>query len=110
MHIATLKMTPPSREKQKVLGAFRAILSWAGRSPGCLECSFFAETEPDEAILIVERWRSEEDLRRHLQSDTYRKILELVELSTEPPEIRFYRVVEAFGLELVEQIRGQETV
>ena len=107
MHITTLKMTPPPREKHKVLGAFRAILSRVEGGPGCLECSFFAEPDPGEAILVVERWRSEEDLRRHVQSDSYRKILELVELSTEPPEIHFYRVVESFGLELVEGIRAQ---
>lgn len=107
MHISTIKMTPPSREKHKILGAFQALLSRAGGSPGCLECSFFAEPDPGDAILIVERWRSEEDLRRHVQSDTYRRILELVELSQEPPEIHFYRVVESSGLELVEGIRGQ---
>ena len=110
MHIATIKMTPPHREKQKVLGAFRTILLRTGGSPGCLECAFFAEPDPGDAILVVERWSSESDLRRHLQSETYRRVLELVELSQEPPEIHFYRVVESSGLELVEGIRGQPQV
>ncbi len=110
MHISTIKMTPPPREKQKVLGAFQALLPRIGGGSGCLECSFFAEPDPGESILIVERWRSEEDLKRHIQSDAYLKILGLVELSREPPEIHFYRVVESSGLELVEKLRVQEPV
>ncbi len=110
MHISTIKMIPPPHERQKILGAIRALLSWTGGDPGCLECSIFTEPDPSEIILIVERWRSEEDLRRHVQSDTYLKILELVELSQEPPEIHFYQVVESSGLDMVARIRKPRPV
>jgi quinol monooxygenase YgiN len=108
MHIATLRMTPSTRDKQKILGIFRAIHTRTRGSLGCIDCTLYAEMEPSEAIGFVERWQSEEDLRRHLRSDIYRQVLELVELSTESPEIHFYQVVESAGLELVEAVRFGE--
>ena len=46
-------------------------------------------------------WESKEDLIRHLQSDSYKRILLFLELSPKPPVLEFYTVQEASGLELV---------
>jgi quinol monooxygenase YgiN len=39
--------------------------------------------------MIDELWMSDEDVQRHLRSERYRKVLLVVEMAAEPPEIRF---------------------
>ena len=56
--------------------------------------------------MIEARWENEEGLIQHLQSDTYKKLLLLMELSASPPSLEFLTVVESRGLDLVESARS----
>ena len=51
-------------------------------------------------------WNTESEFLRHLRSDIYRQLLILMELSTEPPQVKFHHVAETHGLELVHATRG----
>lgn len=51
------------------------------------------------------RWKSQEDLIRHLQSDIYKQILLLMEESAAPPVLEFLAVLECRGLALVQTAR-----
>jgi hypothetical protein len=57
-------------------------------------------------LQIESRWDSEENLIRHLQSGTYKKLLLLMELSAVPPSLEFFTVLEFRGLDLVETARA----
>jgi len=54
---------------------------------------------------MVARWETQKDLIRHLQSDIYKRLLLLVELSAAPPVVEFFDVLEIRGLDLVEAAR-----
>lgn len=58
-----------------------------------------------EGLQIEARWDNQEDLIRHLQSDIYKRLLLLIELSTAPPVLEFFTVVDFHGLDLVETAR-----
>ncbi len=58
-----------------------------------------------EVLRFVERWRSREEMERHIRSDRYLRILAAMELSSERPEISFHAVSETKGLELIEGLR-----
>jgi len=47
-----------------------------------------------------------DDLKQHLRSRQYRKILAALDMSDAQPEIRFDTVVETDGMKLIEQARG----
>ena len=57
-------------------------------------------------MMIFEEWENWPSLEKHLQSVTYRAILELMELSSEQPEIKFCSVADTKGMELIERLRG----
>ena len=59
--------------------------------------------EDERAIMIEELWASDEDLQRHLRSDKYHKVLLVVEMALEPPEIRFDTINHSAGVESIEQ-------
>jgi hypothetical protein len=76
--------------------------------PGCLSCRVF-QMGPAQDFAdfwhIEARWDGQRNLIRHLQSDTYKKLLQLMELSAAPPVLEFLTVVELRGLDLVEAAR-----
>jgi quinol monooxygenase YgiN len=106
MMILTLKLNPCPHQAQAILDVLKATRAGIEGSMGCLEFGLTAEVLPHGGILLLERWESEDDLKRHLQSDGFRKILELMELSQEAPELHVFRVEEVHGFETVEATRA----
>jgi len=58
--------------------------------------------------MLTEKWESTAEVERHIDSDEFRKIMAIMDMAIEPPEISFHRVSSIMGFELVEKIR--ETV
>jgi len=56
-------------------------------------------------IVLEEFWRDEEALEGHIRSDEYHKVLLVVELAVEPPEIRFDPISHSTGFETIEKAR-----
>lgn len=55
------------------------ILEIIRKEEGCLRYDYFCPAFEDDKILLVEKWRTEEDQKRHLQQphmDTLKKIKE----------------------------------
>jgi quinol monooxygenase YgiN len=73
---------------------------------GCAACHIYEEQGDDPAIVLVERWESEEALEAHIRSEAYRRILGALELSGSPPEVCFDYVSETTGIGLIERVRG----
>jgi len=89
-------------------GIGKALISLIGPmrvEPGCLSCRLYEAVPENDQFEVVARWQSEQDLISHLQSDLYKRLLLLMELSSEPPVVEFYTVLEFRGLELVECAR-----
>jgi hypothetical protein len=63
------------------------------------------EVEP--AILIEQLRKSVEDLERYLWSEEFGKLLLVVEMAVEPPEIRFDTISHSTGFEAIEKARRQ---
>ena len=83
---------------------------FAGTSCGSLNTSFFACHSADAyagRLWLEELWMSDEEVKRHLRSDKYRKVLLVIEMAAEPPEIRFDTIIHSSGVETIEQARTQ---
>ena len=73
--------------------------------PGCLECRLLKPLPTEERMYVLACWETQRDLIRHLQSDSYKRLLLLMELSAGPPVVEFFNVLEIRGLDLVEAAR-----
>lgn len=71
---------------------------------GCMGSDVYEQSD-GRKILYMEKWRSKEDMNRHIRSDLYMRVLNAIELASEPPEISFYEGTETTGIELIEEIR-----
>jgi len=95
-----------SPEKREDLG--RALFSLLGPiqvEPGCLSCILYQDWSDANVLYIESRWETLNDLIHHILSDTYKRLLLLIELGVEPPTIEFLTVSEVRGLDFIEAVR-----
>ena len=106
MIIGTLRILPAPDRRAEILEVFRAIQGPVLAQPGCVACHIYEERGPEPAVVLVERWESQAALEAHLRSETYRHILEAIELSGGPPEVSFDYVSATEGMDLIERSRA----
>ncbi len=106
MIIASMKITVSHEKQQSVLQTIRTILGWTCAQPGCISMTFYQDTNDPESMALLEEWKDWASIENHIRSDSYRIILELMELSSEQPEIKFYSISETTGMEVIESLRG----
>jgi quinol monooxygenase YgiN len=104
--LSLLRLFPSREQRRQVLGILRSVQGPTQAQPHCLDCQVYEEDNCEGAVLFLERWDSEPELQRHVRSELYRRILEAVELSRSSPEVSFYSVSAARGLEWVETLRS----
>ena len=103
---ATIRMVIPDNNRVE---AQKILLSVAERTrvePGCIKCSLYQCIEDDHTIMIEELWKSNEDLEHHLRSDDYLRVLLVIEMALEKPEIRFDFISCSTGVETIEKARS----
>jgi quinol monooxygenase YgiN len=105
MIIELLSLSVSPKKRQELGKALATLVGPIQVQPGCLNCRL-SQTLPIQDVLQIEaRWENQEDLIRHLRSDIYKSLLLMLELSTAPPVLEFFTVLEVRGLDLVERSR-----
>ena len=74
--------------------------------PGCMSCWILQEAKVPYAFCYEARWKTQEDLLRHIRSKHYKRLLVLMDLGDEPPLVEFHGVVETRGFDLIERARN----
>jgi quinol monooxygenase YgiN len=106
MIITSLKISVSHKKQQEALQVVRAILGWTCAQPGCISMEFYQDTNDPDSMILLEEWKDWNSLERHIRSESYRNILELMELSSEQPEIKLSTVASTKGMEVIEKLRG----
>ncbi len=106
MILATVRMMISFRKRGQISKTLKWMVREATIEPGCLSSRLYHD-ENEEAVFLCEQvWRNQDDLNLYLRSEDYRRMLLVMELAAEAPEIRFQTVSELGGLEVVEKARG----
>ncbi|NEX22484.1 hypothetical protein G3480_19595 [Thiorhodococcus mannitoliphagus] len=74
-------------------------------APGCLGCRLYTDNEHPDAFMLVGEWASQPELDRYLASDACKTLIAAMELSQQPPLIRFDEVARRAGIEVIEAAR-----
>ena len=83
-------------------------LSNASRSePGCHQCHFYKDVENDNAFLLHQEWKTEQDLNNHLLSDNFGILLGGMNLLSAPPEIKFNNNIHSAEVENIKASRSK---
>jgi quinol monooxygenase YgiN len=99
-------MLIPSKKRGEAVEILGSLAERWRFEAGCISCRVYQDVEEEQVIIFEELWEDEESLERHLRSDEYRKLLLVVEMATEYPEIRFNTISHSAGIETIERARN----
>jgi len=106
MITCTLRMSFASDHREEALQVLRTLVGPVRSHAGCTQTLLMSDVQNDEIITWVSRWRTRPDLDRHLRSSHFRRLLAVMELAAEPPDIDFECGTELRGLDLLEEVLG----
>jgi quinol monooxygenase YgiN len=99
-----MEMSPSNaREALDILGP---LAERTRVEPGCFSCRIYRDVQHEDTIMFEELWSGQEELRRHLCSPEYQRVLLVVEMAKGQPEIRFSTISHASGFETIAEARS----
>lgn len=105
IHVS-IRMQIPLQKRDEVLDILGNLSRKTRDEPGCVSCRVFRAAIEDDGILLDEIWIDDQFLEHHLRSATFTKVIQLSELSSEPPEFRFETIVHLAGIEAIAKARN----
>jgi quinol monooxygenase YgiN len=100
-----LKIVPQPRRTGELIQALRLQMSRTEAQPGCIKCRLSQDQRDPNVVFYQEDWGGWSEIEKHIRSDRFARILELMELSTVTPELSFCDVHETRGMEYVQKLR-----
>ncbi len=105
---AMLKMDFAPGKINEAVNILRSIVERIRATKGCISCSVFQEAGNEYSIVFEEKWQCDADLQSHLQSEEYKSVLMVIEMANKNPEIRFEKISEMGGVEIIREARSQD--
>lgn len=105
MIYANLKIVAPPNRSIAILNALRLQIGPTQVQPGCIRCELCQDALDPNIIFYREEWNCWSDLEKHIRSDRFSRILDLMETSERPPDLTFQDVTEIRGMEYVRKLR-----
>jgi quinol monooxygenase YgiN len=100
-----LRLTPQIDRTDEMVHALRLQIGRTLVQPGCRECVVSQDVEETNIVLYQEEWNSWEEIEKHIRSERFSRILEIMELSDSTPGLSFCDVRETRGMEYVRKLR-----
>jgi len=104
MIIVTLRMTVRPDKRHDFMESIRGMLGPTRIERGCISYCLYEDIENNNTFTLVEEWETRDDLEKHVRTDNYRRLLELMDLLSEPYELRFSTVSQTAEMEPLLQL------
>lgn len=99
---STIRMLIPLNKQIEAIEILQTVCAQIQFNPNCISTHLYRGVDDGRAVMIEERWTCDEHVIQHLRSDIYRRILLVIEMAEEPPEIFFDVVERSAGIEKIE--------
>jgi quinol monooxygenase YgiN len=106
MIIEQMSISATDVHGRQLVGALSSLVGPIQVQPGCVGCRLLQSCHEPNELVMEATWETVEDLTRHVRSDTYKRLLLLMELSPVAPVLKFYTVQEVRGLDLIQDARS----
>jgi quinol monooxygenase YgiN len=104
MILATLRMNVRPEKRIDLLETMRGMLEPARVERGCLSYRLYEDVEDSNSFVLVEEWETQNDLESHIRTDNHHRLMALMDLLNEQPELRFNTVSHTSGMDLIEDV------
>lgn len=105
----TVELSVRPEEFRSIASALQTVMVATRGEPGCLACSLSTELGRRVTVVLSETWESEEQLKRHVQSNRFVTLAGLMESATEAPRVEFALPGGTRGLDYAGEVRQQAT-
>ena len=102
--LVTLKMIVQPERRSDLLETMRGMLEPARVERGCLSYCLYEDVEDRNTFILVEEWATQKDIERHISKDNNRRLLALMDLLSEQPELQYNTVSHTAGMDLIENV------
>ncbi len=102
---ALLRVKALPGKRKEALEILRSMQELLKLKHDCMACEIYESFGNEDWILYLEKWRTKEAMFRHIQSDLYRRVLAVMELTEESPQLSFQELSDVKGMELVVELR-----
>jgi len=109
MIIVTMEMTALPEKQKELLQTLQAICASTRKVKGCMNSNVFQDMENENALSLVEKWETQEDLDNHLRSDEFSALLGTDNLLSKPFEFKINGISYTAGMEAVKAAREPRT-
>jgi len=101
----TVEWLVPLGQARPITMALHSLSADIRTSPGCAGSSVSTSQANGIAVRYIEDWETEGDLREHLRSVTFRRLIALVDGAIHPPRIEFTLPGGVRGLDYVVEVQ-----
>ena len=104
MIFSTLKMIVQPERRSDLLETMRGMFEPTRVERGCLSYRLYEDVEDSNAFVLLEEWETQQDLESHIRTENQQRLLALIDLLSEQPELRFNTVSHTAGMDLIEHV------
>ncbi len=104
MVLCTYFLSSTNSSSREILEALRSVVNPLQFNKNCVKTGIWQNTDDPASLMVFEVWKSLTSLEKYLQSAQYKRMIEVIEMSAEKPEIRFVDSESDFGLEWLEKV------
>ncbi|NTU43099.1 MAG: antibiotic biosynthesis monooxygenase [Nitrospirales bacterium] len=102
--VVTLRMNVLPEKRSDLIETIRGMLEPTRVERGCMSFRLYEDIENRDAFVLLEEWATQKDLESHLHTENQQRLLMLMDLLSEQPELRFNTVSHTTGMDLIETL------
>lgn len=95
------RIVPPPGKRDETLEVLSLLKGPTEVSKGCRGARALQDAGEEGVITYIELWDDWEDLKEHIRSERFRRLLPYIEMSVEPPQVEFSTLENVQGMELL---------
>jgi quinol monooxygenase YgiN len=101
-----LRLHLDPRSLDEATQALRSLVGPVRSEPGCSATRLLRDLDDPCVVAYVEEWRTLDDLKQHMTSPSFRKILAVMDLAARAPTVEIDEIASRRGFDQVEEILG----
>lgn len=106
---ATFRLVAPEGKRQEFRDVLLHLKGPTEAWEECRACWICQDVEDDHVFTYLVQWDTQDDLKAHLRSERFRRLLPYVEMSVEPPGVSFGSIEHVRGIEFLVEVLSAKT-
>ncbi|MDP6523877.1 MAG: antibiotic biosynthesis monooxygenase [Kiritimatiellia bacterium] len=110
MIISTIRIAAEDEQKNMALLILRGLVARTRATVGCVDCCLCETVLKPQRICFTTRWHDQQALDKYISSPLYGRVLAVIDMASQAPEVSFKRVIETEGMDYIAAKRCNQTV